>query len=102
MIRLLNEELSVDISAQRTYAEIHDQLSVYVNELIKNDFDKLIAYLYRVDVNEQKLKSLLQQHPDEDAGKIIAMLIMERQQQKIKTRRQFKDPNNDFGEEEKW
>src|ERR1700754_142639 len=91
LIRLLNEELSVDISAQRTYAEIHDQLSVYVNELIKNDFDKLIAYLYRVDVNEQKLKSLLQQHPDEDAGKIIAMLIMERQQQKIKTRRQFKD-----------
>ncbi|MBL7702263.1 MAG: hypothetical protein JNM14_08430 [Ferruginibacter sp.] len=102
LIKLLNEELTVDIAAQRSYAEIHDQLSAYLNELIKNDFDKLIAYLYRIDVNEQRLKSLLQHNPGEDAGNIIATLIIERQQQKIKTRQQFRPPGNDFDEEEKW
>jgi hypothetical protein len=102
LIRLLNNELPVEIPAQRSYAEIHTHLSAYIHTLIKDNFDKLIVYLYRIDVNEQKLKSLLQQNPDEDAGNIIATLIIERQQQKIKSRQQFSQNNNEFDEEEKW
>lgn len=102
LIRLLNNELPVEIAGQKSYEEIHAQLSAYINALIKNDFDKLITYLYRIDVNEQKLKSLLQQNQDEDAGNIIATLIIERQQQKIKTREQFSQRDNNFDEEEKW
>jgi hypothetical protein len=102
LIELLNNELSVKIAAHKSYAEIHVQLSAYINTLIKDDFDKLIAYLYRIDVNEEKLKSLLQQKPDENAGNIIATLIIERQEQKIKFRKQFSQRENDFDEEEKW
>jgi N-acetylglucosamine kinase-like BadF-type ATPase len=102
LIRLLNNELPVEIAVQKSYAEIHAELSDYINTLIKNDFDKLIAYLYRIDVNEQKLKILLQQFPLQDAGNIIASLIIERQEQKIKTRKQFSQQDTDFDEEEKW
>ena len=102
LIRLLNNELPVEIAVQKSYAEIHAGLSDYINTLIKNDFDKLIAYLYRIDVNEQKLKTLLQQFPLQDAGNIIASLIIERQEQKIKTRKQFSQQDTDFDEEEKW
>lgn len=102
LIKLLNDELPVEIAPQISYDEIHARLSDYINTLIKNDFDKLIAYLYRIDVNEQKLKSLLQQNPGEDAGNIIATLIIERQQQKIKSRQQFGKTGNNFNEEEKW
>ena len=102
LIKLLNKELPVEITGQKSYAGIHTQLSAYINALIKNNFDKLITYLYRIDVNEQKLKSLLQKNPDEDAGNIIATLIIERQQQKIKTREQFSQSNDKFDEEEKW
>lgn len=102
LTKLLNDELSIDISEKVSYSELHAQLSSYLNELIKNDFDKLISYLYRIDVGEQKLKSLLQQNPVEDAGNIIASLIIERQKQKIKTRQQFSQRENNFDEEEKW
>ena len=102
LIRLLNNELPVEIAVQKSYAEIHAELTDYINTLIKNDFDKLIAYLYRIDVNEQKLKTLLQQFPLQDAGNIIASLIIERQEQKIKTRKQFSQQDTDFDEEEKW
>ncbi len=102
LISLLNNELPIEITAQKSFSEIHAQLSGYINGLIKDDFDKLITYLYRIDVNEQKLKSLLQQNSGEDAGNIIATLIIERQQQKIKTREQFNKPHNNFDEEEKW
>ena len=102
LISLLNKELPIEIEGQKSFSEIHSQLSAYVNTLIKNDFDKLITYLYRIDVNEQKLKSLLQQNPDEDAGNMIATLIIERQEQKIKSREQFNKQDNNFDEEEKW
>ena len=102
LIRLLNNELSIDIAEKISYSELHSQLSAYINRLIKNDFDKLIAYLYRIDVNEEKLKSLLQQKPGEDAGNIIASLIIERQEQKVKSRQQFSQRDNSFDEEEKW
>lgn len=102
LIRLLNKELAIDFPEQESYSEIHTQLATYINQLIKNDFEKLVTCLYRIDVNEQKLKLLLQQFPDEDAGNIIASLIMERQEQKIKAREQFSKRDNDFDDEEKW
>ena len=102
LIKLLNTELSIGIAEKISYSELHSQLSAYINSLIKDDFEKLITYLYRIDVNEQKLKLLLQQNPNEDAANIIATLIIERQQQKIKTRQQFNQWDNDFDTEEKW
>jgi hypothetical protein len=102
LVQLINKDFAIEIAEKRSYNEIHAELAAYINDLIKNNFDKLIAYLYRIDVNEEKLKTLLQQKPDEDAGGIIATLIIERQEQKIKFRKQFSHPENDFDEEEKW
>ncbi len=101
LIQSLNKELAVGLPEQVAYDELHPLLATYINGLIKNDFEKLIRYLYRIDVSEAKLKSLLQQNPQEDAGNIIAALIIERQEQKIKTRRQFNQRDNDI-EAEKW
>ncbi len=102
LIQLLNRELEIEIIENQSYAKIHTQLGDYINSLIEKDFDKLITYLYRIDVNEQKLKNLLQQNPEEDAGNMIATLIIERQLQKIKTREQFSPRDNNIDEKEKW
>jgi hypothetical protein len=79
-----------------------DELIVFINHLIAKDFSKLIHLLYAVDVSEKKLKTLLSQHPTEDAGKIIALLLLERQEQKRKSREQFKQKDEDIPEDEKW
>ena len=102
MIRLLNKELAIGFAETISYNEIHHKLASYINQLIGSDFEKLITYLYRIDVNEQKLKSLLQQFPLQDAGNIIASMIIERQEQKIRSRELFSQQNNDFDGEEKW
>jgi hypothetical protein len=102
LIQLLNKEMAIEIIEKGSYEEIHAQLAEYINGLIKNDFEKLVSYLYRIDVNEQKLKTLLQQHPTEDAGNLVASLIIERQLQKIKTRELFSQRDDNVAEEEKW
>ncbi len=102
LIELLRSELGIDIIEQDSYQKIHRQLAVYLNELVKTDFDKLVTYLYRIDVPEEKLKTLLHQNPQEDAGNIMASLIIERQLEKIKSREQFNTRDNNIDEEEKW
>ena len=98
----LNKDLAIELPGKISYEELQKLLAEHINHLIKNDFEKLVGYLYRIDVNEQKLKSLLHQYSDEDAGKIISLLIIERQEQKIRSRQQFSQRDNDISEEEKW
>ncbi|MBL0134480.1 MAG: hypothetical protein IPP79_10985 [Chitinophagaceae bacterium] len=67
-----------------------EQMIALINELIVNDFDKLVQLLYRLDIDELKLKTILRNNPDTDAGKIITALIIERQLQKKKSREEFR------------
>jgi hypothetical protein len=94
-------ELGVAIKGNN-FEENRQLLSEKINELIRDDFSKLISILYRMDVNEERLRSLLQQNKNMDAGNIIADLIIERQSQKIKSRRQSARRENDIDENEKW
>jgi hypothetical protein len=82
--------------------ELKEKLSLHINYLIEHNFQKLVSLLYRIDISEPKLKKLLNDHPGTDAGNIIAELIIERQQQKIKSRQQFSRRDNDIDENEKW
>ncbi len=79
-----------------------EQLAAAINDCILTDFDKLLQLLYRLDIDEMKLRSLLKDIPGQDAGLIIADLIIERQVQKIKSRQQFSQRDNDISEEDKW
>ena len=77
LIRLLNKELPINFAERKSYDEVKDQLAEYINHLINHDFDKLITYLYRIDVSEQKLKLRRHENQQEDAAHIIAALIIE-------------------------
>ena len=81
--------------------DFEKKLVEYINELLLHDFNKLIQLLYRVDVNENKLKNLLKANPQTDAADLIAELLIQRQIEKIKTKQAFKK-NDNISEEEKW
>ena len=102
LIQLVNEEMAIDLPEKISFNEIRDKLSEYINNLIVNDFQKLVALLYRIDISEPRLKKLLEEENHEDAGKVIADLIIERQLQKIKSRQQFKQKSEDIDETERW
>ncbi len=78
-----------------------EDLSIWVNEMILRDFTGLLNILYRLDVSETKIRTLLDQMQNEDAGNIIAAIIVERQIQKKKSREQNKR-NLDIPEEDRW
>ena len=72
-----------------------------INEMLQKDFPALLNILYRIDVSEEKLKSLLNSQPETDAAILITRLIIDRQKEKLRSR----DINKTFGdipEDEKW
>lgn len=77
------------------------QMADFINELIEKDFSRLVQLLYRLDVSEDKLKSVLIEHPTGDAGGLIAQLIMERIAQREIAKNMFTQ-KAEIPEEEKW
>ena len=102
IIPLLNKELSLELSDKLSISELEQQLTNHINHLINTDFEKLVYYLYRIDVNETKMKQLLQQQGGENAAQLIAQLIIDRQLQKIKSRAEHKSDTIDDEGAERW
>jgi hypothetical protein len=102
LIDIIKKEMAVDLPEKISMEELRQQLSAEINDLIVHDFQKLVGILYRIDINERKLKYLLQENVGEDAAVIIADLIIERQLQKIKSRQEYRRDNTNINEEEKW
>ena len=80
---------ALDLQHLNGFPDMEKALATYVNDLILHDFNRLIQLLYRIDVSEPKLKLLLKENPAQDAGLLIARMIIERQLKKIETRKQF-------------
>jgi hypothetical protein len=86
------------ISSEKT----REELIFLINELINEDFQSLIQLLYRIDVNEKKIRLYLEENSDKDAASVLADLIIERQLQKIESRKKYTYKNNADGHDEKW
>lgn len=100
---MLNRETGLTLPSHTSMSEIRLRLQAMVSNLITNDFQQLVSLLYRVDVNERKLKYLLRENVGEDAAVIIADLIIDRQLEKIKSRSEFRNTGSPDDEgAEKW
>ena len=78
----------LEIKAELTYDSLAIQLAQIIDHLISKDFNQLLNALYRIDVSEEKLKSVLATSP-EDATLIIARMIIDRELQKVETRKRY-------------
>ena len=99
LINDLNRYGGLNLSEHTPAGSLEALLAEKLNTLIQSDFSALVQFLYKVDVSETRLRTLLKTKANEDAGLLIARLVLERQQQKILTRRQFQGEDPASGEE---
>lgn len=81
--------------------DVRQQLVLYINQLLVEDFPNLVQLLYRVDISEKKLKLLLQENKDTDAAEIITDLLIKRQEEKQRMKEEFRK-NDKIEDDEKW
>ncbi len=101
LIEILEKDLGLAVSPKLSLDEVRSAVTSHVNHLINTDFEKLVSLLYRIDVSEPKMRAVLQHKEGEDSAGYIADLIIERQLQKIESRKNF-STKKDISDEEKW
>ena len=85
-----------------SYEALREQLTEQINQLINEDFEKLVFLLYRIDVDEARMRALLAEQGNSNSAELLADLVLERQLQKIKSRRDFNQRDQRTSSEEKW
>ncbi len=81
---ILNEPALLDLFTER------------IEEMIRHDLGLLLSSLYRLDVLEHKIQAVLQS-PDIPTARGLAQLIIDRQKEKIKTRKEYsKGPKKEW------
>ncbi|SEN08904.1 hypothetical protein SAMN05216436_111102 [bacterium A37T11] len=77
--------------ANYTEEDLLNALSHSLDEGIRNNLNRVMALLYRVDVDERKIKEALTNGDlNISTGRIFAELLIERQKQKIAYRKQYR------------
>jgi len=102
LIHDLNRCQGWELTESLTIQQLEGWLAERVNEWIRWDFNALVSFLYRVDISEAGLRRLLKENPGEDAGLIIAKMVIERLGQKIESRKRYRQNDADTGGEERW
>ena len=82
--------------------QLRERIIALVNTLINEDFHALLQLLYRIDVSENIIRSSLKNNSNTMTADVIADLIIERQLQKIESRKIFNSKNDNLSNEEKW
>ena len=71
-------------------------LAKRISEMIDHEFHNFVNTLYRMDIDEAKVKQALAKQPFSEALDEVAEMIIQRQIRKIITRKQYSSPTHDL------
>ncbi len=72
-----------------SFEEIHRVLTERIHELLEKNVEKLIFILYRIDVGQKRTDEIFNNPSKEEIASLLATAVIERQLEKVKTRRKY-------------
>jgi len=99
--RELGETMALELPDTISLETLEALLARRLEVLISHHFEQFVFLLYRIDVPESRIRTILDQDAGAGAYHKIAGLLIDRQLQKIKSREIYKTPPPE-NEEEKW
>ena len=83
-------EITFSGNTDMAYQELFQQLDRNITHLIEDDFGRLYALLYQIDLNESSIISKKREFPQHTDSEILTELIIDRELKKVLTRNYFK------------
>lgn len=87
LIKIISKDF--DINENLTDNQLRETMIDAFAYLVDNDFPKLIQILYKADVDQYKLKELLETAEGRSSAEVIADAYMERQMAKLETWKKY-------------
>lgn len=88
-LEIAHEYFPVVVEETEAWAQLRKLVAEKILYLMENDVEQLKYILYRLDVNERKVKKVLSESPFGEAADGIAELVLTREIEKARTRQQF-------------
>jgi len=90
-VKALGKIIGNDFEVEEDWSAevIRDKMIYAFSWLLDNDISKMMNILYRADVDEDKLKSLLISRSQLPSAEVIADEYIRRQMQKVETRKKY-------------
>lgn len=85
------EETGNHVSEEALFAMLADRVAW----LIEHRMEYLLSLMYRMDISEAKVNFALSPHSPEPANIAIARLVLDRQKERIRTKREYKQEKLD-------
>lgn len=85
--KLLHEDSVKPVACE---ADLELWLTERIVYMLLHEMEKLLQLLYRIDVNESKVKACFAQNDPKKIAPMLARLMIEREKQKAETRKKFK------------
>ena len=73
------------------YEELFEQLKVYIDQLLNDNYEKLMSLLYQIDLSEKDLTKKVPDYKFETVTEIVTHKILERELSKVLMRTYFKE-----------
>jgi hypothetical protein len=86
LVKIIRKDF--DLEEQASEEALRDLMIDAFAYLLENDFQKLLQILYRADVDQYKLKALLE-NSTTNSAQVIADAYLERQKAKIETWKKY-------------
>lgn len=78
-----------DLPENMNESQLRDVLVRTFEYLVEDDFQKLLQILYKADVDQYKLKTLLENTEGKSSAEIIADAYIDRQKAKVETWKKY-------------
>lgn len=88
--KTIAQDLGVDFPDNTPEELILEMIASKVLDYLEHDTELLMSYLYRLDVDEEKVEKALSFKEEKPPHRAIAELIFERQLERAKTKRDMK------------
>ena len=75
------------------YQELYQQILPLIEEMLNDDYIKLMSILYRIDIDEDFLNRKLRETPNADTDEVITDLIIKRELQKVIIKQMYSSGN---------
>jgi hypothetical protein len=89
-LQLIKHSLQIDVTDPVTHEEMIHLIAQRVDYLLENDKDLLLSYLYRLDISMKKINNVLKMKKVILPHQSIAMLIYQRQLERVNTKKKIK------------
>jgi hypothetical protein len=89
---LLQKDFEIsNVKLASTKDDLIDMLRPVIHQMLNREFERLLQVCYRVDLGENKLKSILHESDPETMAFDLAKALVERQMLKIELKRKYSE-----------